>query len=472
MSGVQSSGTFSYNLQPGAQYSGAVSGAQYSGAILQNPVNHLNISTAPPIGVREDVQPLLASGAQNIGAYQDGTGLQQSVTADALKVGPVWNAMRSQGNVTIPMEKQFNPLRTQSILVNTGGLLQPSSCNNTPCQVAEACMKEALPCEISPLGFHLSSSVKEKIWRGEFVDLLSLLPSSKEFLSKLDKKSEERSEEDRRRAVPRTFQNWLQAFCIFASVMGEKFPEKCSGLFQHLDIVAEAFRHFGGISWFHYDENFRQKLAVHPSLRWGVKDVGLWLNLMLPPKPQVQFKAPNSTNNSFRKGFCFAFNEGQCGFLANLYRGSPEFSSLAAPFENNMVVQYTIPQNEMDHSLSSFLSSGSSFDLSLVLGHHYNYITSTSAATAGSLRLFPVILFQYIDKVHLRPTLRPSFSQARFNISIICGICDFRVVISARDADADLVAVFLPSNIASSLTNLMSSGYFNDMTSAEVFSWI
>ncbi|OCT70392.1 hypothetical protein XELAEV_18037310mg [Xenopus laevis] len=30
------------------------------------------------------------------------------------------------------------------------------------------------------------------------------------------------------------------------------------------------------MTWFNYDEVFRQKLAVHRGLRWGMKDVGLW----------------------------------------------------------------------------------------------------------------------------------------------------------------------------------------------------
>lgn len=30
--------------------------------------------------------------------------------------------------------------------------------------VSECCLKEALVCEVSPLGYHLPSSIKEKIW--------------------------------------------------------------------------------------------------------------------------------------------------------------------------------------------------------------------------------------------------------------------------------------------------------------------
>lgn len=53
--------------------------------------------------------------------------------------------------------------------------------------VSETVVKEALVCEMSPLGYHLSSSLKEKIWKHDYIDLLSLLPSAKEP-SKSDKK--------------------------------------------------------------------------------------------------------------------------------------------------------------------------------------------------------------------------------------------------------------------------------------------
>lgn len=78
--------------------------------------------------------------------------------------------------------------------------------------VAETCVKEALTCKMLPLGFHLSTNVKEKIWNMEFIDLFALLPSFKE-----------------------TFFNWLQAFCTYASILGEKFPQHCS--FHHINII-------------------------------------------------------------------------------------------------------------------------------------------------------------------------------------------------------------------------------------------
>lgn len=86
-------------------------------------------------------------------------------------------------------------------------------------------------------------------------------------------------DDNRKRSACTSFLNWLQALCIHASVLGKKYPAHRSGLFRHLD-----YKSFGGTAWFNYDENFRRKSSNHPGLKWGNKDIGLWLNLMLPQK--------------------------------------------------------------------------------------------------------------------------------------------------------------------------------------------
>lgn len=149
---------------------------------------------------------------------------------------------------------------------------------------------------MSPLGFHLPLAVKEKIWKGEFLDLLSLLPIAKDFIIKTDKRYEDGAV-DSRRPISRSFFNWLQAFCIFSAIMGEKHPEKCPGLFQHLEHIPEAYKSFGGMGWFSYDESFCQKIAIYPNLKWGNKDVRLWLNLIIPQKPVYTRPQPQSNLN-------------------------------------------------------------------------------------------------------------------------------------------------------------------------------
>lgn len=95
-----------------------------------------------------------------------------------------------------------------------------------------------LPCELSPLGFHLPLVMKEKIQNGDYVDIMSLISSSKD--NRFDKKGLEKFADDKNKSIPRNFSNRLHAFCIYASVLGEKHPELCSSLFQHVDIILEA----------------------------------------------------------------------------------------------------------------------------------------------------------------------------------------------------------------------------------------
>lgn len=193
----------------------------------------------------------------------------------------------------------------------------PSTSTDLPCLdrrggVAEGCFKEAITCDISPLGFHLPASVKEKIWRQEYVDILSLIPVPFKDL-KSDKKQDDK-EEERKRLAPRSFYNWVQAFCIYASILGEKSPHLCSGLFRHMESILEAHKNFGGNAWFLYDESFRQKLSIYPGIKWGSKDVGLWINLMLPQRSSYSKPASQLPN---RKGVCFAYNDSQCKFEKN-----------------------------------------------------------------------------------------------------------------------------------------------------------
>lgn len=124
-------------------------------------------------------------------------------------------------------------------------------------------------------------------------------------------------EEDRKRISPRSFQSWLQAFCIYVAILSEKQPVLCTGLFQHIDIVLEAYKNFGGLSWYSYDALFRHKLAVHPHLKWGVKDVGLWLNVMLPTRQQTSGNRQTVNQVGMRMGVYFAYNESQCKWAAN-----------------------------------------------------------------------------------------------------------------------------------------------------------
>ncbi|OCT59729.1 hypothetical protein XELAEV_18000594mg [Xenopus laevis] len=174
----------------------------------------------------------------------------------------------------------------------------------------EAAFRDSILCDTTPLGLHLSQSIKEKINRGDYVDLLSLLPSVKVFLK--DKTND--SEEDRRRPVARTFTNWLQSFCIYANILCSKHPQLGASMFKHVDIVLEAYKSYGGIAWFIYEDKFRQKMAVQRSIPWGSKDIDLWMGMMVP-RPVVS--PPGVQKPGQKYNTCWAYNDSACKWQSN-----------------------------------------------------------------------------------------------------------------------------------------------------------
>ncbi|KAM3928078.1 uncharacterized protein RB166_006205 [Leptodactylus fuscus] len=192
-------------------------------------------------------------------------------------------------------------------------------------RMADSAKGEVYVCFEGPLGVHLKPEVRERIWKGEYVEIFSLLPLEKFNLDRVKPDECKKEEEERRRyrLIPRTFSNWLQAFCILASVVGERAPEDCSALFCYLDSIGDAYRVYGGNAWLRYDEHFRQRKAVRPSLRWDHKDISSWMKLMAATKggggQSFREGAGGSGSSSGRsagggRGCCWQYNEGQCKF--------------------------------------------------------------------------------------------------------------------------------------------------------------
>lgn len=165
-----------------------------------------------------------------------------------------------------------------------------------------------MPCVLSPLGFHLSASLKEKIWKGEYIDLTTALPP-REFSHRYDKR-DDKSEDYKHKSALKSF--FIPVYKLLVSMpvyYARKFTERSSALFQHINIILETYRSFSGFSWFAYNEAFWQELAVQPSLQWGSKDVSLWLILFLPQKQpfvcQTNISNVNASRYVYKKGFCF-----------------------------------------------------------------------------------------------------------------------------------------------------------------------
>lgn len=74
-----------------------------------------------------------------------------------------------------------------------------------------------------PLGRHLALSVKEKIWKGEFVYLFSLLQTEPEPVPRPGDPIRD-SETMRRRKIDKNWTNWLNSLVIYAPALLQMYP--------------------------------------------------------------------------------------------------------------------------------------------------------------------------------------------------------------------------------------------------------
>ena len=224
-----------------------------------------------------------------------------------------------------------------------------------------------LACVCDDLGSDVPIAVKEKVWKGEFVDLgiflkrgLTLSALSEETAFSLVQAGVSLQVRQTSRA-PRiaNIEQWTTAFLTYASIFVEKHFGRARELFKYIDTIRSIVR-FGGYNWRAYDVQFRLRQARQPHRSWSAIDTELWLTVataqprggfQVGGRPQAQpFRGGQgsgvpATNNQSHAGptsspagggragqgfnrsranHCFAFNAGTC------QRGACRFAHVCA----------------------------------------------------------------------------------------------------------------------------------------------
>lgn len=99
-----------------------------------------------------------------------------------------------------------------------------------------------------PLGDHLTTSTRDKIVRGEYVDVFSLLYRE---LEKKDKEDIDEREKERLKwhRVDSNWANWHPGFLIYAGVIVCFHPWRALSMLQYMDIIYKGFPLFSGSVW-------------------------------------------------------------------------------------------------------------------------------------------------------------------------------------------------------------------------------
>ncbi|XP_062575027.1 uncharacterized protein LOC134236890 [Saccostrea cucullata] len=169
----------------------------------------------------------------------------------------------------------------------------------------------------SLLASNVSNSLKSKIISSAYIEI-SLLLDNTSLTESSEKKIffNEKGELVTREVVKpsnkiQNISRWTDAFLVYSSIYASAHPESYQGLLKYLhDIRLGASRcGEGDLGWKKYDEQFRLRRSIDPTIDWSKVDYELWLMFMSSsPQSKLTIK-PNSP--AYNK--CYNFNfKGHC----------------------------------------------------------------------------------------------------------------------------------------------------------------
>ena len=163
-------------------------------------------------------------------------------------------------------------------------------------------------------------NLREKIWSFQYVDLQSLIPTTKGSGTAINLfKDEEKVtfEERKKPNQNNSIQIWQQAFMVYAAVLTTKHPNHTTELFQYChNITQHALIH----PWqklYDYDIAFRQEVEDDPSKSWAHLDNILFTG-EISSVTNVLHNSPFKNNHSDTRPAtksnepCKKFNSGYC----------------------------------------------------------------------------------------------------------------------------------------------------------------
>ena len=172
-------------------------------------------------------------------------------------------------------------------------------------------------------GVRVAETLKQQIWKGDFVDFWDLIHPDVEY--KCDGRPKDSSNKDR---TLNTIQ-WTRAFLGFVSIRTERFPEENEALLRYGTFICDLMEQ--DLDWSLYDTRFRWDKSRDPAL-FNIPWCQIRQQLLneaarstgTKAKPHVSASTTlRASRSGIPVGYCFNFHEAdavcltpsKCGFL-------------------------------------------------------------------------------------------------------------------------------------------------------------
>ena len=174
---------------------------------------------------------------------------------------------------------------------------------------------------------HIDSATRERIKRGEFIDLERLLPKTRNQMVNEEQKMQFVNKNGATYWVPADKENhitnvrrWEQAFCIYREIYCAANPSRSGEIWQYIYVINSAAAAYAWENVTYYDFTFRQLMAQKPHRSWSKLYNQLWNLAMCDPllRNNSSSNYVQGGNNQSRRQSgdwkdrcCWRFNKGK-----------------------------------------------------------------------------------------------------------------------------------------------------------------
>lgn len=233
----------------------------------------------------------------------------------------------SQASASQPLPIRINPTASGASTLGTvdNTISAPHISMGTDCYNIQGQQNTITTKANDELALHVSSTIKQKIFKGEFVEFSSLLQNNNVQVKASNDRQTisivqgELVVQPKHQQKVANIEQWTDAFLIFMNIYCQVHIDKVHALLKYANNVRIAAKRCGHLNfgWRQYDEQFRLKMAQNQNILWGDIDLELWLLF-------VNQTSSSQVSNSNRVMFkCYAFNySGVCNRINCTYSHS------------------------------------------------------------------------------------------------------------------------------------------------------
>ena len=172
---------------------------------------------------------------------------------------------------------------------------------------------------------HIDKTLREKIERGEFIELEILLPKERnsykapdrlELISK-DGQAYFAPAQDRNKITG--IRTWEQAFRVYAAVYSKARPSQASEIWEYIYVINLAASSYSWENVAFYDHTFRKLMSEKPLRSWSKTYLQGWNLAMTDPiskhsknETQSSSSGSNGKVKSWKDRCCWKYNKNRC----------------------------------------------------------------------------------------------------------------------------------------------------------------